>query len=141
MVTQNLAPGVKLNWELLLKCGQGSVPIGSLINLEKEVSESDDELLISFMGSSSTSQQPTSPLSDATGHETTAPSNDKQMSDNATAIADCEAEIRDQIDHPEDHGESSTQALAVNVAVENQESNQNTTLTGDVMELTCVSLK
>lgn len=141
MVTPNLASGVKLNGKLLLKlCGQGSVYIRSLINLDEEASESDDELLMSFMGSSSTSQQPSSPLSDATEHETTAPSNDTQVPDNATAIADCEAEIREQIDHTEDHGQSSTQELAINFAVENQESNQNATLTGDVKELKFVSL-
>ena len=94
LVTPNLASGVKLNGKLLLKmCGQGSVYIRSLINLDEEASESDEELLTSFMG---TSQPQKSPPSDAREHDT-APSNDEQVSDPSTTIADYDNNFNSKI--------------------------------------------
>ena len=137
-MTPNLASGVKLNGKLLLKmCGQGSVYIRSLINLDEEASESDEELLTSFLGNNSTSQQRTSPPSDVLEHDTSAPPNDTQVPDSATSTADYQADIVEQILYPENHGQSSIQEPIINFVVEDQE---NATITGDVKELKFVSL-
>ena len=108
-MTPNRASGVKLNGKLLLKmCGQGSVYIRSLINLDEEVSKSEEELLTSFIG---TIQPQTLPPSDAHEHNTSALSHHTQVPDPGTTIADYEADITEQIIYPGNYGQSSTKDL------------------------------